>query len=53
MMGIGTELNYINKWLKKLFLLQKYSIQVTHFYFYLTMQSVILSTQKMLFKLKT
>ena len=47
------ELNYINKWLKKLFPLQKHSIQITHFYFYLIMQPVILFTQKTLFKLKT
>ena len=38
MIGIGTELNYINKYLKKLFFIWKDSIQVIHFYFYLIMQ---------------
>ena len=52
MMSIGIELNYINKRLKKLFLLQKHFIQITHFYFYLIMQLIILFTQKTLFKLR-
>ncbi len=51
-MNIEIELNYINKWLKKLCLLQKIFIQDIHFVFFLTMQLATLIMQKILFKLK-
>lgn len=44
---IKTDLNSINKWLIRYCILKKFYIQVTHFFFYLTMQLVTLCLYKM------
>ncbi len=51
-MVIGTELNYINKWLTKLDQLQRLSIFDIHLFIYLITELVVQFTQKMGFKLK-
>ena len=51
-MDIRIELNYINKQLKKLYLLEKNFILNIYYVFYLIMQLVTLFMQKIPFRLK-
>ncbi len=51
MVVIKTKLNYIKKWLTRLFQLERLSILDIHFFIYLIAKLVIQFTQKMHFKL--
>lgn len=51
-MNTRIELNYINKQLKKFYLLQKFFISNIHYIFYLIMQLVTLFIQRISFRLK-